>query len=810
MVAAATVASLVMPATTLETAYACGFEEHIHTDECYRTTRVLICPLEETEPHTHTFACYGTGEIPDLDRSAAPRTEPGDDILPMPGDGLPERFDEELPSVAVEVEVETVTGEVEQYRAGGFSEEEAAADEADGIVPEEDIPVPEDVIPEETVPEEAVPEETVPAEPAADGIAQNEENPAGTGEEPETIRTDDPVPEEAGAVPAADMPAEDAPGRTVPDPEIPEPFRPVKEPGGRAEPLPLTCGMTAGAMHVHTRECIEWVEKTVCGLEDDPEHEHTETCFERVPVFVCEPKPGEGHVHGELCYREVRELICGKPEHEHTDACRMKLTGDRHADVEIDLDWESSMINAELTGEWPHDLAEIARSQLGYAESERNYITNKYNVRRGWTRYGAWYGDPYEAWNALYAMFCMHYAGIEGLPADKSPARWVSLLREYDEAKAAYMTDAIPDSGSPPDEYACAFTVNAEGEETPARLFFEPGTYTPGPGDLIFLDEDGDGLADVVGIVNARIDPLAAVGERVEGESVLCDRATGERLNPEETAGLRPAAEPPEEGTPQQQDVTVEAVLAEEPAGEESPAGEIPEAAEDPEAPDETAENKSPDPAEDEENRFVPRIEYLLGRINANVHAELIRENSARIVGWFAMPENPDKGISADPKAQGVTITLTAETTDGVVTLTAPAEAFPCPAEELTLRAKEITDPWFDLNFDEDAAVWDESKAMLDETLGRVGRTLRTTRLYDISVLRGDEEIEPLLPVLVELPGNTEEEEPETGRLSVFRMKLGEEAEEIETETNERGRVTFTADFSLWRAARSTPTDEAQ
>lgn len=34
----------------------CGFEEHVHSDECYETR--LICGLEENEEHTHTDECY--------------------------------------------------------------------------------------------------------------------------------------------------------------------------------------------------------------------------------------------------------------------------------------------------------------------------------------------------------------------------------------------------------------------------------------------------------------------------------------------------------------------------------------------------------------------------------------------------------------------------------------------------------------------------------------------------------------------------------------------------------------------------------
>ncbi len=34
----------------------CGYEEHVHTEECYEET--LVCGLEETEGHTHDESCY--------------------------------------------------------------------------------------------------------------------------------------------------------------------------------------------------------------------------------------------------------------------------------------------------------------------------------------------------------------------------------------------------------------------------------------------------------------------------------------------------------------------------------------------------------------------------------------------------------------------------------------------------------------------------------------------------------------------------------------------------------------------------------
>ncbi|MBR2258760.1 MAG: VWA domain-containing protein [Blautia sp.] len=83
---------LILPAITMTKDIVCGKEEHIHNDQCYETTyqRVLncpytqmgdgviilhkhdencydtegklICPLQETEEHVHTAACYGVEE----------------------------------------------------------------------------------------------------------------------------------------------------------------------------------------------------------------------------------------------------------------------------------------------------------------------------------------------------------------------------------------------------------------------------------------------------------------------------------------------------------------------------------------------------------------------------------------------------------------------------------------------------------------------------------------------------------------------------------------------------------------------------
>ena len=39
----------------------CAIPEHIHSDACYGTRRILTCGKNEIEPHTHTISCYENG-----------------------------------------------------------------------------------------------------------------------------------------------------------------------------------------------------------------------------------------------------------------------------------------------------------------------------------------------------------------------------------------------------------------------------------------------------------------------------------------------------------------------------------------------------------------------------------------------------------------------------------------------------------------------------------------------------------------------------------------------------------------------------
>ena len=222
-------------------------------------------------------------------------------------------------------------------------------------------------------------------------------------------------------------------------------FETVAEP---ADTGTLTCTDTA---HVHTARCYgTW--ELVCGQE---EHTHSEACKPEETVFCGK----DAHTHGEACRDENGELVCGTEEHTHSLACY----ADPGADVETAELWEQTFAGVTLTGNWRQDTLAIAETQLGYAESTKNYVVAEDGETvKGYTRYGAWCGEPYGDWNVMFLTFCLHYAGVEGVPPDRDCGGWVTSWADA----------------------------------------FEPAqSHTPAVGDLVLFDRDGDGTADRAGLV---------------------------------------------------------------------------------------------------------------------------------------------------------------------------------------------------------------------------------------------------------------------------------------------------------------------
>ena len=255
--------------------------------------------------------------------------------------------------------------------------------------------------------------------------------------------------------------------------------------------------------HTHTDDCFttetETEEKLICGYEegevlsdgtaaDDDgiaalEDTNTATSVaedDSSSEAVSEPVL---HHHTEACYEKV--LTCTIPEHTHTLAC----LADYSADVETDDDWEKYSVG--LSDNWNEALLAVAKEQLGYKESEKNFQTDEalgdiIDVHH-YTRYGAFYGNPYADWDVAFIAFCQHYAGI---PKTEIPQRLglEALRADMDAMGFAYLT---------------------EGEDA---------AYEAIPGDVVTYNKNGTADDETIGIVETvGDDSLTVISGAVEG-----------------------------------------------------------------------------------------------------------------------------------------------------------------------------------------------------------------------------------------------------------------------------------------------------
>ena len=270
--------------------------------------------------------------------------------------------------------------------------------------------------------------------------------------------------------------------------------------------------------HVHTDECYAWTEELSCGLEEgEGAHSHDESCYETRRTLTCTEQTL--HVHDASCYDEAGNRICGLLQleaHTHSDDCfrliekQARPESDPTADVETEAEWTAAFAGLTLSGNWDEDLLMIARSQLGYHESEKNFVMDEDGVQHGWTRYGAWYGLPYDLWCAMFISFCLNYANVPetAMPRDIGTVQWVDKLRQQ-------------------------------------GLYTDDGSYLPKPGDLVFYEFNGAYGADHVGIVSA-VDGEQL--EVIEGNSGNAVSLTYRRLSDPEILGFGVLPENPLKG----------------------------------------------------------------------------------------------------------------------------------------------------------------------------------------------------------------------------------------------------------------------
>lgn len=172
--------------------------------------------------------------------------------------------------------------------------------------------------------------------------------------------------------------------------------------------------------HTHDENCYTTEYELTCGLEEDELVEQVvepTQSAELAAMAVAEPVALEPtvdtvepiyHHHTDACYEEV--LTCPLPEHHHTVAC----LSDTSADVETPEEWQAANDEAVMTGNWDEDLLSVAKTQLGYEQSEKNFEIDPADgvTLRYYSRYGQSYGNPYGEWDVMFLSYCLKYAGI--------------------------------------------------------------------------------------------------------------------------------------------------------------------------------------------------------------------------------------------------------------------------------------------------------------------------------------------------------------------------------------------------------------
>ena len=258
----------------------------------------------------------------------------------------------------------------------------------------------------------------------------------------------------------------------------------TSQPTIEEEPAPLSLEPQIEFVpHEHTEDCYTEVQTLTCMEEEhvhdddcfDPEdgslicdkfeHTHDESCYTTEYELTCGLEEGElveqvveptqsaalaamavaepvalapmvdtvepiYHHHTDACYEEV--LTCPLPEHHHTVAC----LSDTSADLETPEEWQAANAEAVMTGNWDEDLVSVAKTQLGYEQSEKNFEIDPADgvTLRYYSRYGQSYGNPYGEWDVMFLSYCLKYAGIpqSAIPQEASVLALRSSMSDMD------------------------------------------------------------------------------------------------------------------------------------------------------------------------------------------------------------------------------------------------------------------------------------------------------------------------------------------------------------------------------------------
>ena len=473
---------LIRPAITATAQPECGLEEHIHGEGCYE--RHLVCALPEDDNHHHDESCYATVLVCGLTEhmhtdACYPETLSEDTLPPQENTPTAAPDDTIAPASTTEPTTEATVEPTAEVTVEPTTEAT--------VEPTAEVTV------EPTTEATAEPTAEVTVEPTAE--SQDDETAllgALTGTERMLIGEEGAWHIDIDRADAASYAVCMPDGTIVAEGALPvdgavdfsqrldeSGLYTVRVTAVRGEERAETeaaLAVSAGEMQAHAaaleRSCFGGDEAAFALSAQGgvaPVKRHVTVVQNGIIIYEADDPADEIRVSA-LTLEDVSDIelhitltdACGETaEAAASLPCAVMKTETR-------AQWEASMAQVELTGVWPDDLMNIARSQLGYEESRLNFIIDDEGNRQGYTRYGAWYRASYSEWCAMYVSFCLNYAEIPEtlVPREANCEKWIRALSQ-------------------------------DG------LYVSAEHYAPQPGDLIFFDWEQDGKVDHVGLVEA-------------------------------------------------------------------------------------------------------------------------------------------------------------------------------------------------------------------------------------------------------------------------------------------------------------------
>lgn len=186
-----------------------------------------------------------------------------------------------------------------------------------------------------------------------------------------------------------------------------------------------------------------------------------------------------------------------------------------------------------MTGNWDEDLLSVAKTQLGYEQSEKNFEIDPADgvTLRYYSRYGQSYGNPYGEWDVMFLSYCLKYAGI---PQSAIPQEASVLALRSSMSDMEWLLDGEDGSAA---EVGDIVIYNKYVTRTVAVDSSADGA-ADGLDDLFSMDAEGENGAELETSGASALDAAPAAEDAPAADSVIAPDLP-DTANPEQ-----PAAKP--------------------------------------------------------------------------------------------------------------------------------------------------------------------------------------------------------------------------------------------------------------------------